>query len=308
MRAGEGERAVGPGSADDLELLLEQLEARAERRELEAVGLVLAFVPAGAEAEVDTAARDVVDGCDDLREHRRMAERRRRDEHAEAQPGRDRGEAGERRPGLERAALLVPIDREVVIRAEERAHAVLLAGPRQRDPLGPGHVLLPLDHQLQSHRASLEPLQGEVERRCGARDDAVGGERRQAVGLEVAHQEAHREVCGDAPSRATPTSAGPRTPLPLEPSRSGSLSSAAAPMIGVASRKAKRAASSLESPTSRPPGHRRARAREAGDERDRLRRADAERAAPATRGGRCARRPRLVRLAAGALRRSRSAP
>ena len=151
---GERERAVGPGAADDLELLLEQLEARAERRELEAVGLVLALVPAGAEAEVDTAARDVVDGGDELREHRRMAERRRRDEHAEAQPGRDRREAGERRPGLERAAILVPHDREVVIRAEERAHAVLLAGPRQRDPLLPGHALLPLDHQLQSHASS----------------------------------------------------------------------------------------------------------------------------------------------------------
>ncbi len=49
------------------------------------------------------------------------------------------------------------------------------------------------------------------------------------------------------------TSAGPRTPLPAEPSSSGSFSAAAAKITGVASRKPKRAASSFESPASRPP-------------------------------------------------------
>jgi hypothetical protein len=52
---------------------------------------------------------------------------------------------------------------------------------------------------------------------------------------------------------SAPTSAGPRTPSPWLPNSSGSFSAAAAPMIGVASRNEKRAASSLESPTSRPP-------------------------------------------------------
>jgi hypothetical protein len=149
--AGVGERPVGPGAADDLELLLEQFEAHAEGRELEAIGLVLALVPACADAEIDSSARDVVDGGDRLGEHRWMAERDRRDQHAEAQPGRDGCKSGERRPRLERAALLVPHDREVVIRPEQRADAVLLAGPCQRDPLSPGHALLALDHQLQLH-------------------------------------------------------------------------------------------------------------------------------------------------------------
>ena len=54
-------------------------------------------------------------------------------------------------------------------------------------------------------------------------------------------------------AQAAATSAGPRTPSPSLPISSGSFSSAAAPMIGVASRNAKRAASRWESPTSRLP-------------------------------------------------------
>src|SRR5439155_616470 len=49
------------------------------------------------------------------------------------------------------------------------------------------------------------------------------------------------------------TRACPRTPSPCEPNSSGSFRMAAAPMIGVASRKANRAASSFESPIRRPP-------------------------------------------------------
>ena len=49
------------------------------------------------------------------------------------------------------------------------------------------------------------------------------------------------------------TSAGPRTPFPSLPNSSGSLSAAAATMIGVAIRKPNLAASWLLSPTSRPP-------------------------------------------------------
>ena len=85
MLARERERAVGPGAAHDRELLLEDRHALAERREPEAVGLVLALVPAGAQPELDAAARDVVDGGHELGQHGRVAERRRRDEDAEPQ-------------------------------------------------------------------------------------------------------------------------------------------------------------------------------------------------------------------------------
>ena len=106
--------------------------------------------------------------------------------------------------------------------------------------------------------------------------------------------------------QSDPTSAGPRTPFPLEPSSSGSLSSAAAPMIGVASRKAKRAASSLESPTSRPPAI-------VAPEREKPGMSAIAWAAPTPSASRQDTR-RAMRSspspssAAGALRRSRSAP
>ena len=181
VRAGEGERPVGPDAADDRELLLEQLHARPERRELEAVGLVLALVPAGAEAELDAPVRDVVDGSDVLGEHRRVAERRRRDEHAEAQAGRDRREPRHRRPGSSEPRSSWPADREVVIRAEQRADAVLLAGLRERDPLRPGHVLLALDHQLDAHCRQLRGLRARsraTPRRPRRRSTTANGVRR----------------------------------------------------------------------------------------------------------------------------------
>jgi len=46
------------------------------------------------------------------------------------------------------------------------------------------------------------------------------------------------EAQAAAPAQSAPTSACPRTPSPFWPMRSGSLRRAAAPMIGVASRKA----------------------------------------------------------------------
>ena len=56
-----------------------------------------------------------------------------------------------------------------------------------------------------------------------------------------------------AAAHSPATSAGPRTPSPAEPNSSGTFSTAAAKITGVASRKPKRAASSLESPAKRPP-------------------------------------------------------
>ena len=71
-------------------------------REGEAVGGVLVLVPARAEPELDAAARDVVGGHDELRQHGRVAERGGRDERPEPQRRRHRGEAADRAPGVER--------------------------------------------------------------------------------------------------------------------------------------------------------------------------------------------------------------
>ena len=76
-------------------------------------------------------------------------------------------------------------------------------------------------------------------------------------------------------------------------------------MIGVASRKAKRAASSFERPDQQAAAHRRARAREAGDEGDRLGGAHGHR----LRASRCARRCGVaVVLALGHARRAPPQP
>ena len=77
MAALEVEGLLRPLSVHDLELLGEELQPRGLVGEREPVHRMLGLVPAGAEPELDPAARDVVGGGHDLRELRRMAERRR---------------------------------------------------------------------------------------------------------------------------------------------------------------------------------------------------------------------------------------
>src|SRR5207247_3290868 len=139
---GEVEAGFGELAADDLELLREKLHSDGSLREGKPVRAVLALVPAAADAELDPSARDVVDGHCGAGEHRRVPEGDGRDERAQPQLGGNRGEAGERRPAVERAALALPVETEVVVGAEERLAPVVLARARQRDPLLPGHALL----------------------------------------------------------------------------------------------------------------------------------------------------------------------
>ena len=106
------------------QLLFEGVHARPERGQVEAVGIVLALPPPGAEPGLDPAAADLVDGHHRLGEDRGMAEGRRRDHRPQPQLRGDRGERRQRRPGVERAALAPVLDREVVVGAEERADAV----------------------------------------------------------------------------------------------------------------------------------------------------------------------------------------
>ena len=93
-------------------------------RQVEAVGLVLALPPAGADPELDPAAGDVVGGDDHLRQHRRVAEGRRRDQRPQPQLHGRRRQRRDRRPGVERAALAPVVDREVVVGAEQRPDPV----------------------------------------------------------------------------------------------------------------------------------------------------------------------------------------
>ena len=141
-----------PLARDLLELPVELVEALARRQEREAVGVVLALEPAGADAELGASARDVVDGDDALREHRGGPERDRRHHRPEAQRLRARGETGERRPGIERSRRRALADRLVVVGTEEPFEAGALGCFREREPVLPLDSFLALDHQADAHR------------------------------------------------------------------------------------------------------------------------------------------------------------
>ena len=160
----EVEAIVLPLAVDDLELLGEQLRALAQRGEREAVRAVLGHVPAGAHSELDAAARDVVGSRDGLPEQRRVAEGDGGDERPEPERRRCSREPGERRPGVHRPLLGRVRERHVVVGAEERVDPVLFTRAREGEPLLPGDVLLPLDHQREPHRSGAYPALPVAER------------------------------------------------------------------------------------------------------------------------------------------------
>ena len=192
------EALLRPRANDDLDLLGEELEALLRVEEREAVRDVLALVPARPHADLDAAARDVVDGDGHPREHARMPERRRRDERAEPDPLGDRCEPGERRPRVEGVGV-GPDDRRVVIGAEEPLEPVVLGERREAHPVVPGDALLALDHQTdaQSDRHLLGSVTG------SAADEALADvDRRLAVDEPLAGQERHVLRRADRDDRA----------------------------------------------------------------------------------------------------------
>ena len=81
--------------------LLELVHAGADRREVDAVGVVLDLGPAGADAHRGAAAGDQVDGRDGLGQHGRVAVADRVDERADLDPLGLAGQGGVHRHGLE---------------------------------------------------------------------------------------------------------------------------------------------------------------------------------------------------------------
>ena len=143
-----------PQAGDDLQLLLEPVEALATRRERDAVGGVLGVVPAGADAELDPAAAHVVDlghgeasgpGRRKVAEVTRVPRRiagRLPGEGAEGDPG-----VGRARAGRSRAPIF-----EVVVRAEEAVEAERLGRLGHGEQLLVGGALLGLGEDAQLHR------------------------------------------------------------------------------------------------------------------------------------------------------------
>ena len=103
----------------------------------------------------------------------------------------------------------------------------------------------------QSSTGGLRDREVDRARRAGA--DAVDRERRSASASRSSASGTARRGTPSTPSRARRRAPGRARRSPAEPASSGSLRTAAAKMIGVARRNAKRAASLCESPTSRPP-------------------------------------------------------
>jgi hypothetical protein len=150
VRAVEVDSIVPKLAVNDLELLREAGDPFLCRRELEAVRVVLAFHPAGADSKRYAPAGDLVRGRRGPREHRGVAERARRDERPELELRRAGREAGDRRPRVQDGPLLVGAG-DVVVGAEQGLDAVFLAGGGERDPVLPGHSFLALDHQCEAH-------------------------------------------------------------------------------------------------------------------------------------------------------------
>jgi hypothetical protein len=97
--------------AHDRAGLVETIESGAGVVQLDAVRPVLVQLPAGTEAEHDSAVADVVDAGGDLREHRWMAVRIAAHQRAESQPFRGACETAEHRPALERRT----VDRSIAL-------------------------------------------------------------------------------------------------------------------------------------------------------------------------------------------------
>src|SRR5205823_13809949 len=89
------EGILAPQAGDYLQLLLHQVDSSRRRREVEAVGDVLGLQPAGAHTQLGATVTQVVQRGGHLGEHRRVAERDRADERAEADPLGFTGEPGE---------------------------------------------------------------------------------------------------------------------------------------------------------------------------------------------------------------------
>ena len=109
-------------------------------------------VPAGAKAQDQAAAGDLVDGRGQLRQHERRVERGRRHERPDGHALRRLGEAGQRRPGLPGSAGLaarVPV--QEVVADPDRVEAGLLGGA------GDGAELRPADLALHLGQLDADP-------------------------------------------------------------------------------------------------------------------------------------------------------
>jgi hypothetical protein len=172
VRAAPIRSALAEELADDHEGLLEAAHPMVVR---EAERPILRLVPAGAQAEDQPPAGDLVDGVRLGSEHGRVVEARRGHQRTQLDPRRDRRQRGERAPRLPwRDRLRPPVPIQQVVADPDRVETDRLRGPchlgQLRPPDDPLH-LGELDADLQrtghapgsgmstraSHAASVPP-------------------------------------------------------------------------------------------------------------------------------------------------------
>src|SRR5581483_774396 len=153
--------AAAEETANDLDALFESVEALARGRIRQAVRAVLGVVPAGAHAQDEPPAAQVVDGQRHAREQRRMAEGDRTDEWPEPHARRLGGGQRERYPALQRFAL-GDRERQEVIRQPERLEAEPLRRGDDAAPAIPGQARFRLDQHAKLHRRPCRPPPGSL--------------------------------------------------------------------------------------------------------------------------------------------------
>ena len=137
-----GDGLAGEEAGDDLEGVLQQVEALARRGEGDAELGVLLVEPGGAERELQAAVRGVVDGHGLGGEHRGVAVGGAGDEQAEADALGDAGEGGEGGHALEGLARALAVHGLEVVEAPGAVEAEPLGQLHAPDDLVPRHALL----------------------------------------------------------------------------------------------------------------------------------------------------------------------
>ena len=141
MLALEAGPLLAPEELDHAAGFLESRDPLSDRAELEAEHRVLALRPRSAEAELEPAAREVIDGDGHLRQNARMAIGVAGDHATDAPPARRLGHRSEERPGLEDVAGRVGADRGEMVEVPAVVEAGLVGDAPYRPQLVDGRKL-----------------------------------------------------------------------------------------------------------------------------------------------------------------------
>ena len=111
----EGRTVLGHHQADDLRALLQAFRPLLQRWEGNPELPVFRLVPGGAQAELEPAVRDVVDGDRLSRQDRWVAVGDAGHQHPEAEPRGERGQPRQQGPGFHAGTIPVAVQRSEVV-------------------------------------------------------------------------------------------------------------------------------------------------------------------------------------------------